>query len=250
MLNILGTKINIVSFEELVNYLKNNYFKKPAYICFSDIIVLNESIRNKKLQEALNESSFNLPDGKTIELYSKLKGINNCKTISGYWLIHELLNTNKSHYFYWGSKEKYSKLLNYISKNYPNANIKGHKSPPFVTINDIINNKTIRNDIEAIKNVNPDFIWIGIGGIKQDILMHTYYNVTIDSVMIGVGAVLDYLIGDTKKSPEWIKKIYLRWLYRLIMNPKKGRFKRVIGSFFGFLIKITFYDKGPHNYPK
>ena len=39
-----------------------------------------------------------------------------------------------------------------------------------------------------------------------------------NSILIGVGAVFDYISGDVKKSPEWIKKLYLSWLYRFIFS--------------------------------
>ena len=40
-------------------------------------------------------------------------------------------------------------------------------------------------------------------------------------LMLGVGGVFDYLSGDVKKSPEWIKKMGLRWLWRFLKEPKR-----------------------------
>ena len=37
--------------------------------------------------------------------------------------------------------------------------------------------------------------------------------------MLGVGAVLLYHADIIKKGPEWIKKIGMRWILRLIQEP-------------------------------
>lgn len=38
-------------------------------------------------------------------------------------------------------------------------------------------------------------------------------------VMIGIGAGFDYLAGNTRHAPEWMKNASLEWLYRLIQEP-------------------------------
>ena len=39
--------------------------------------------------------------------------------------------------------------------------------------------------------------------------------------MIGIGAGFDYLAGNTKHAPQWMKNFALEWLYRLIQEPKR-----------------------------
>jgi N-acetylglucosaminyldiphosphoundecaprenol N-acetyl-beta-D-mannosaminyltransferase len=57
-------------------------------------------------------------------------------------------------------------------------------------------------------------------------------------VMMGVGGVFDYLSGEVKKSPEWVKKIGMRWLWRLAKEP--GRLGAKYGSTFKIFITIFF----------
>jgi N-acetylglucosaminyldiphosphoundecaprenol N-acetyl-beta-D-mannosaminyltransferase len=42
-------------------------------------------------------------------------------------------------------------------------------------------------------------------------------------VCIGVGGSLDVLSGSKKRAPEWIQKLYLEWVYRLISEPWRAR---------------------------
>ena len=38
-------------------------------------------------------------------------------------------------------------------------------------------------------------------------------------IMVGIGAGFDYIAGNTKHAPEWMKNFSLEWLYRLIQEP-------------------------------
>ena len=240
VLDVYGTKISIISFDQLVSTILN-YTLKPTYICFTDVLVLKESFDNAVLRNALNSSYINIPDGKAISLYCKFRGIKNINTISGYWLLLELLKSNKKHFFYGTNAVKHLKIKKFISENFQDANILGFKEPPHIDFNNIIDNDRIKNDFIEISQFGPDIIWVGVGGVKQDVLMNEYHKYLDHGIMIGIGAVFDYISGDQRKSPEWIKKIYLRWLYRLIFNPNLKRTKRVISAIFIFIKKLVRY---------
>ena len=47
----------------------------------------------------------------------------------------------------------------------------------------------------------------------------------VNAVMIGVGAGFDYHAGVIERAPEWMQKLSLEWLYRLLQDPKR-LFKR------------------------
>jgi N-acetylglucosaminyldiphosphoundecaprenol N-acetyl-beta-D-mannosaminyltransferase len=40
-------------------------------------------------------------------------------------------------------------------------------------------------------------------------------------MLFGIGAGFDYLAGNTKHAPGWMKAFALEWLYRLIQEPKR-----------------------------
>ncbi|NJK85295.1 MAG: WecB/TagA/CpsF family glycosyltransferase [Bacteroidales bacterium] len=67
--------------------------------------------------------------------------------------------------------------------------------------------------------MNPDIVWIGISSPKQDCMMYHYHTFLQKGFVVGVGAVFDYISGKHKISPEWMKKLSLRWLYRLLQDP-------------------------------
>jgi N-acetylglucosaminyldiphosphoundecaprenol N-acetyl-beta-D-mannosaminyltransferase len=243
-IEIFGTKISITNLKVTVNIIQKYIFTKPSYICFPDSYVAVKANQDQKLQKILNNAFLTLPDGKPIEFYSKLHGVKDISTVSGYWLCKNLLNTNLSHFFYGSNEDKLLKMKTNIFKEFPNANILGFLAAPFLYIEQINENPILLEDIKYINSLKPDLIWIGISSPKQDYLMSEYVQYLDQGLMLGVGGVFDYLSGYKKISPEWIKKLGLRWLYRLFKEPKRLWKKYLVGiSVFIYLLVKEFTIK-------
>lgn len=40
-------------------------------------------------------------------------------------------------------------------------------------------------------------------------------------LLVGVGALFDFLVGDVARAPEWVRRLRLEWLYRLSLEPRR-----------------------------
>lgn len=232
-ISIFGTKVTATNIEDAPNQIQTLSKTVSGYICLTDSFVIVLASKNKKLQEILNNSLITFPDGSPLAIYAKLKGLKKISSVSGYWLVQKLLPTELSHYFYGSSKTELDKIQKKLSKDFPTANILGYKSPPWVAPDEIENNPAILSDIQEINKLKPNLIWIGLNSPKQDYLMAHYSKYLDNSIMIGIGGVYDYLSGTMKISPEWVKKLSLRWVYRIVQNPKRI-FKKAMVAIFGF----------------
>lgn len=241
---ILGVKINDLGFNDIKNKIRQKKFAASNYVCFPNVYVVTKANNDILLKNILNTSFMTLPDGKPIELYAKINGRKNISTVSGYWLINDLMQSELTHFFYGGNENTLAILSRILPEKFPNAKILGYKSPPYVELNEIESNNVITEDIELINRLKPDLVWVGISSPKQDYLMYYYHKNLDQSLMLGVGAVFDYLAGTKKISPEWIKKIYLRWLYRLIQDPKRLWKKYFISnSAFLYLLSKEYFNR-------
>lgn len=43
----------------------------------------------------------------------------------------------------------------------------------------------------------------------------------VKAVQLGVGAAFDYITGNLKEAPDWMKRHYLEWFYRMFQQPEK-----------------------------
>ncbi len=218
-----------------IDILKKTNRKSPSYICFPDSFTIFSAKKDPILKSILNSSWLTMPDGKPLELYAKRNGLKDVTTVSGFWTCKALLEKSETTHFFYGSRpEVLEKLKVNLEKEYPEAHILGYKSPPFISLKEIQSNKEIKKDMDFIAKLNPDFLWIGLSSPKQDYIMSQYYSSFKSSLLLGIGGVFEYLSGDVRKSPEWIKKIGLRWLYRLLKEPKR------LGSKYLFALKSYF----------
>jgi N-acetylglucosaminyldiphosphoundecaprenol N-acetyl-beta-D-mannosaminyltransferase len=217
----LGTRINATNIDETTALLNQYDFANTGYISFPDSSVIAAAHTNKKLQDVLNNSLLTLPDGKPSELYARFKGYKNVSTVSGYWLARNLFQSELTHYFLGSTKEKLKKIIISVKDEFPNARIIGYRSPDFHDVTFFEKGNILSEELDEINTIQPDLIWVGIGSPKQDFLLASHTPKLKYGVMLGVGGVFDYLSGDVKKSPEWVKKIGLRWLWRLMREPKR-----------------------------
>ena len=204
-----------------LNIIKNYDFTKSNYICIFGLIEILEGYINEDLQKAFNESFLNPLHARSIEFFAKRKGYKNIKALDPVWLLTKLLNEDLTHYFYGASNETLSKIKSKIEKEFPRAKIIGYKSPPYMGLDEIKikDNDTIKKDFEIINNLKPNIIHIGVGGVKQDLLMYHYKKYLDGGLMIGEGAVFDVFAGNIKLRPSWMKRMGLSWLYYLIQQP-------------------------------
>jgi N-acetylglucosaminyldiphosphoundecaprenol N-acetyl-beta-D-mannosaminyltransferase len=241
--DIFGTKFSAVDLDSATKFLTENAFDEPGYVCFPSTSSVSRAYKNRKFQQILNSSLLTLADGKFTEYYARMKGYSGVKNVSGYWLMEKLLQTELTHYFYGCDDETLNKLKNKLSEKFPKAKILGFKAPPFVTAEEIKNNTQIAEDFFVINRLRPDLIWIGISGLKQDYLMHYFQNQLERGTMLGVGAVFLYHAGVVNKGPEILKRLALRWLYRLVQEPVRILKKNVaIPGMAHFLFLIVKYD--------
>lgn len=219
--DFLGVQISVTNPTEAVKQVSSYSFAGPGYICFPDASVVKEANADPVLKSILNNAYLTMPDGKPSQVVARLRGKKTVSTVSGFHLSKALLQTDATHYFYGGTDALLVDLRKNLAQQFPQAKILGFKSPPFVPAAEIGQNEQIRRDIEAINQLQPDYIWIGISSPKQDYLMHHHHQSLDRSLMLGVGGVFLYLADESLKSPEWVKKMGLRWAYRLLKEPKR-----------------------------
>lgn len=220
-INILGTNITLVdSYEAAYNYLKV-YINRNNYITVNNAHTVVEAVRNKKYRDALNNSFLSLPDGKPLSIVAKLKGVKNISRIFGPTFMEKTLDWGQKdgikHYFFGSSEVTLDKMNNVIKSRFPSAIISGSFSPPYRLFTSEENELFIKQMNES----GADIFWIGLGAPKQEIWMYENYKKINHGIMIGIGAGFDYLAGNTRHAPEWMKDFALEWLYRLIQEPKR-----------------------------
>ena len=230
---ILKTEMSVTNIDDVAEDL---IFKNKISVAICNANTLVRCYKDKELNNTINSFDIRCPDGFPVAKASKIIYKNNQMRVDGYKLFLETiergLSNNVSHYFFGNSEEIVLKMIESIKKKYADVNIKGFTCPPNLSYKELSDEKYI-NDINA---KNPDILWVSLGFPKQEKFINLIKkNNSIDTNMVGVGAVFEWVAGTKIKAPEWLANIGLEWLIRLIQEPKR-LFRRYLVDNFLFII--------------
>lgn len=232
--NILNVPISTVNLTVALNFVANNFNAILGnYICASNVHTTVMAYENNEYLKVQSESILSLPDGKPLAVVGMKKGYKEMKKTTGTHFMQSIFIDdrfkNKKHYFYGNTKENLNLMINKIKKDYPNLNICGYEPSIFRELTDSeLNDLALR-----INETGADFVWMGIGAPRQEILMNRLKGKTT-SIMAGVGGAFNILAGLVNDAPKWMQDMGLEWFYRLIKDPKR-LFKRYFVTNFKFI---------------
>ena len=230
---ILKTEMSVTNIDDVA---KNLVFKNKISVAICNANTLVRCYKDKELNNIINSFEIRCPDGFPVAKASKILYKNNQIRVDGYKLfLHTIergLSDNVSHYFFGNSEEIVLKMIESIKTKYADVNIKGFTCPPNLGYEELSDEKYI-NDINT---KNPDILWVSLGFPKQEKFINLIKkNNSINTNMVGVGAVFEWVAGTKIKAPEWLANIGLEWLIRLIQEPKR-LFRRYLVDNFLFII--------------
>ncbi|HEY0810620.1 MAG TPA: WecB/TagA/CpsF family glycosyltransferase [Longimicrobiales bacterium] len=120
------------------------------------------------------------------------------------------------HFFYGGKPGVAEEMRKRLSDRFPGLQCVGTYSPPFreLTANED------RDVVDMINESKPDFVWVGLGLLKQEEWIAQHLDRIDAPWMVGVGAAFDYHSGAVRWAPALLRSIGLEWLFRLIIQPR------------------------------
>ena len=230
---ILKTEMSVTNIDDVAEDL---IFKNKISVAICNANTLVRCYKDKELNNTINSFDIRCTDGFPVAKASKIIYKNNQMRVDGYKLFLETiergLSNNVSHYFFGNSEEIVLKMIENIKTKYADVNIKGFTCPPNLGYEELSDEKYI-NDINT---KNPDILWVSLGFPKQEKFINLIRkNNSINTNMVGVGAVFEWVAGTKIKAPEWLANIGLEWLIRLIQEPKR-LFRRYLVDNFLFII--------------
>ena len=77
--------------------------------------------------------------------------------------------------------------------------------------------------IARVREARPDVLFVAYGAPQQDFWIARYRDELDVPVMMGVGGSLDFVTGTAVRAPEWLQRLGLEWLHRLLIEPWRWR---------------------------
>lgn len=239
--NIVGYPVTTKSKEdcisEIVQWIENGE-KRRYFVCANphSLVVARSA---PFFNEAIKNADLIIPDGIGIVIASKILGGNIRSRVTGsdiFLGVSKVLNerNNYSCFFLGSTKNTLSQIKDRMKVDFPNIKLVGTYTPPFKPE---FSDEENRLMVDAINNVKPDVLWVGMTAPKQEKWIYKHKD-KLDVKFIGaIGAVFDFYSGAKKRAHPWFQKHALEWLPRFLREPKRLWRRNLISTpLFLFLI--------------
>lgn len=247
---ILGVKIDSLSTDSAISKARNFLYNDKQNLIFTpNPEMLVDAQSDDYFQKVLNSGDLNISDGFGVSLVS----LGKIKRITGVDFVFELAklaqSENKTVYLLGsGSKEILKKTSENLKNQFPSLRIVGFDPGPKIEFLTVEDKKTIISEDEAndraihdIIMTAPDILLVAFGHNKQEKwISENIRNLPSVKIAMGVGGSFDYISGNIKRAPCFMRKIGLEWLYRLFIQPQ--RLSRILKATVVFLA-IYIYKK-------
>ena len=204
----------VIRIDQMIQTGVNQYVVTPNI----DHIVRLE--KDELFREIYRQASLVLTDGQPLIWISRLLGTPIVEKVSGSDLfpkVCEMAAQKGYRLFLLGAAEGVAaKAAVNLQKKYKGLQIAGVYSPPYGFET---NQAELKHIIHILEEAKPHILAIGLGAPKQEKFFFKYRKYLSIPVVLHIGASIDFEAGNLKRAPEWMRRVGLEWLYRLLMEP-------------------------------
>lgn len=194
--------------------------------------------RDDRFAGAMQQADLAVPDGISVVMASRFLGEPIPERVTGGDLMERMCR-EAAHYgfrvFFLGGLPGAARMAAFnLRKRYPDLNICGTYCPPLGFERDAAEQARMLREIE---HSSPDLLCVAFGAPKQEIWMQENRYLLRVGAILPVGAALDTQAGLRHRAPQWIQRLALEWLFRLMSEPRRLGRRYVVGnSQFIFLV--------------
>ncbi len=234
---VLGVPFDDVTVDQAVDQIASWITSEPDRL--HQVVTANPEFliaarRNERFRDVLRSADLATPDGIGVLIGSRILRRPIRNRVTGVDLVEGLANSDdeRVRLFLLGAAPGIAaRAADRLRQRFPTADIGGvWEGSPRTEDEDEI--------FTRICAARPNVLLVAYGAPKQDIWIDDHRNQLVSCgivVAIGVGGTLDYLAGAVPRAPQWIRRIGLEWLFRLVRQPWRWR-RQLALPFFALLV--------------
>lgn len=262
--DILKIPFNAVTSDEALKKVKDQLSKPQGqmFIATPNPEMVLESRKNDELQEILQKTNLNIPDGIGIlwaahYLHSvRGKGSKLSKIVRGLLSLPALLFSPKRFRSILPERVTGTDFMQKICAEVPpatrifllgagpgvaektKARLEKRYNCTVVGTNDGSSHPEHYHQLrEVINATEPDILFVAFGAPKQEIwLSRNLSHLSTVKIAMGIGGAFDFISGTVPRAPKIMRKLGLEWLFRLFRQP--SRIRRIYHATIKFPIAV------------
>ena len=193
---------------------------RPGAVAACNTHIIALARQKPDFRAALQKFDVLLPDGMPLVWSMRRKGADLKDRVYGPYFMQQAIRGLPrpwKHFFFGGTEACLRQLCEACRQIQPEVDIVGTFSPPFRQWTE----KDETEFAEIIRNSGADFIWVALGGDRQERWIAKNLGRHAKGVFLAVGDAFELLAGRRAFAPVWMQRAGLTWLYRLLQEPRR-----------------------------
>lgn len=210
--NIAGsTALSIIQ-----RYLDDPEPRSPRIVFFVNVHSIHIARRDQGLRSALHRADLVLPDGAGLALAGKVYKRPVSENLNGTdfvpRVLRHLASSGRSVYLLGAERPVLDACLRRIPALFPGLTVAGARHGHFSEAEEPA-------IIASINEAAPDVVLVALGTPAQENWIVRHQSHLRARVCFGVGGLFDFLSGEKRRAPDWIRRLGLEWAFRFVHAP-------------------------------
>ena len=172
------------------------------------------------LARAMDNADWVFADSAPVAWLQRRISGKDAKVIPGYKIMLAICDraakTGERVGFLGSTPEVMRQLVNSLSGRFKGLPVGYQYCPPYMQGELVLS----QEESQALKKADIQWLFVGLGCPKQEKWIATYSS-ELNCHTLGVGAAFNWLSGSVKKPPDWMERLGLAWVFRLMNNPRR-----------------------------
>ncbi len=197
---------------------------RAAAVSACNTHIVSSARQNADFGLVMSRFDMVVPDGTPLKWILNARGAGLPDRVYGPYLMRHAIRHAPhpwKHFFFGGSPECLANLEKAVRTIQPDFQLVGSFSPPFGNWTEEENTAFCARIAEQ----DPDFVWVALGGVRQETWIIRNLHRFKRGVFFAVGDAFELLAGHRPFAPDWIQRAGLTWLYRLLQEPSRLWFR-------------------------
>ena len=226
--HFLGVRADLVTrsaaLESVRRRLVSDQRSSPSRIYFTNVHSIILARKSPSFARAIETADLVLPDGSGLRLAGQILSQPVMENLNGTDFIPLVLGEAEkgrwSVYLLGGRPEVVEASSERLKARFPSLNVVGYRSGYFKP----------EDEAAVISDINskrPDILLVALGSPLQEMFLQKWCDRLKVKACFAVGGLFDFLSGNKKRAPAWMRSMGIEWAFRLVLDPK-NKWKRTV----------------------
>lgn len=227
-IDVLGVPIHALTHEEALDRVDTLIRRpQPALMAYVNAHTLNLATERWKFREVLQDADLLLRDGLGVGIAGRLQGRPFPANLNGTDFTPDLLKLcagmGWTVFILGGRTGVASRAAECLSDTIEDLKVVGSRDGMWGVAEE-------RSVVSEVRESGADILLVALGNPAQEEFLARYLDELGVRLGVGVGAFLDFTVGDFYRAPEVANRLGAEWIFRLLQEPRRLWRRYLVGN--------------------